>query len=196
MKDSPAVRKDPKEPTGTAPSTRTRILDIARDLFARKGFTGTSIADIARELGTTTAALYYHFPSKADILGGLLAEPLAAYNRIIEGIESTHPTPETLLGAFIDLAADSSELAQIIDRDPAVLELIDQQLPRKSHEMTDAIISALAGPDPGHTKVVLAHAALSVVKGATMAALELGGGTLQPGDRDEILAAALRTLRS
>lgn len=185
-----------KTATATGKDTRTRILGIASELFARKGFTGTSIADIARELGTSTAALYYHFPSKADILGGLLAEPLAAYSRIIDGMDAAQPTAETLLGAFIDLTADSRELAQIIDRDPAVLELIDQQLPRRSHEMTGAIISALAGPDPDHATVVRAHAAFSVVKGATMAALELGDGDLEPGDREEILAAALRTLNA
>jgi AcrR family transcriptional regulator len=190
MKDSPATaRKD------AGKDTRTRILDISRELFARKGFTGTSIADIARELGTTTAALYYHFPSKADILGGLLTGPLAVYTRIIEGMDAGRPSAETLLGAFIDLTADSHELAQIIDRDPAVLELIDKRLPRTSQQMTGAVIAALAGPDPGHLTIVRAHAAFAVIKGATMAAMELGGGTLQPGDRDEILAAALRTLR-
>src|SRR5215471_15461814 len=107
----------------TAADTRGRILTIAAGLFARKGFTGTSIADIARELGTTTAALYYHFPSKADILAGLLDEPLKAYARITENIEGAGP--EKILAAFIDLTAESRELAQIIDRDPAVLELID-----------------------------------------------------------------------
>ena len=88
---------------GRASGTRQRILDIARELFARQGFTGTSIADIAGELGTTTAALYYHFRSKADILNALLAEPMVAYTRIIETLESGSPSAEELLGAFIDL---------------------------------------------------------------------------------------------
>src|SRR6202047_356554 len=69
----------PGQPDPRPSDTRQRILAIAADLFARQGYTGTTIADIARELGTTTAALYYHFPSKADILGGPLAEPLTAY---------------------------------------------------------------------------------------------------------------------
>jgi AcrR family transcriptional regulator len=174
--------------------TKNRILRIARDLFARKGFTGTSIADIARELGTTTAALYYHFPSKADILGALLADPVAAYARIVASLDADQPGPEALLGALIDLAADSRELAQIIDRDPAAVQIIDQYLPGKSHEMTGAIIAALAGCDSGRTAVIRAHAAFSVIKGATMAALELSGGVLEPADRAEILAIALRTL--
>src|ERR1700745_1982159 len=104
----------------SAADTRQRILAIAADLFSRQGYTGTSIADIARELGTTTAALYYHFPSKADILRGLLAEPLVAYNRILGSLRSRPPSATELLGAFIDLTADSRELAVMIERDPAV----------------------------------------------------------------------------
>jgi AcrR family transcriptional regulator len=179
----------------TGQDTKSRILRIAGDLFARKGFTGTSIADIARELGTTTAALYYHFPSKADILGALLAEPMAAYTRIIESLDSGQPSPEALLGALIDLAADSRELAQIIDKDPAAVQIIDKYLPRSSAEMTGAILAALAGPGAGHTGAIRAHAAFSVTKGATLAALELSGDGLEPADRAEILAAALRALQ-
>ena len=76
----------------TGQDTKNRILGIARDLFARKGFTGTSIADIARELGTTTAALYYHFSSKADILGGKDDHAARDKERILAGFDhSRHP---------------------------------------------------------------------------------------------------------
>jgi AcrR family transcriptional regulator len=189
----------------TAADTRRRILAIAAELFSRQGYTGTSIADIARELGTTTAALYYHFPSKADILAGLLAAPLAAYTRIIESMDTEGPNPgnpEKLLGAFIDLTADSRELAGVIDRDPAVLAMIDERLPQTSWQMTERVVGSLAGPGADRSAVIRAHAALAVVKSATMAALELGDGsggndgTLTPGVRAEILALALQTLRA
>jgi AcrR family transcriptional regulator len=179
--------------------TKERILVIARELFARQGYTGTTIADIARELGTTTAALYYHFTSKADILNGLLAEPLAAYRRIIESLDSGRPAAQDLLGAFIDLTVDSRELAAIIDKDPTVLAMIDKQLSRTSEEMTQQVIAALAGPGADHARIIRANASFSVIKGATMAALSSGGGesgqgTLGPRDRAEILGAALRAL--
>jgi AcrR family transcriptional regulator len=178
----------------SAADTRQRILAIAADLFARQGYTGTTIADIARELGTTTAALYYHFPSKADILGGLLAEPLIAYTRIIESLDTNQPEPAELLGAFIDLAVDSRAMAGLIDRDPAVLAMIDERLPRTSRQTTGQVIAVLAGPDADRSAVVRAHAALAVIKGATMAALELDGGALEPAEREEILQLALGVL--
>jgi AcrR family transcriptional regulator len=52
-------------------STRERILDAALDLFIEKGFDGTSLREIAEQLGFTKAALYYHFASKDDILMAL-----------------------------------------------------------------------------------------------------------------------------
>jgi AcrR family transcriptional regulator len=179
----------------SASDTRQRILAIAADLFSRQGYTGTTIADIARALGTTTAALYYHFPSKADILGGLLAEPLTAYIRIIETLDSTRPEPAELLGSFIDLAVDSREMAGLIDRDPAVLAMIDERLPRSSRQTTGQVLAVLTGPDADPSAVIRAHAALAVIKGATMAALELGGGTLDSQVRADILQLALATLR-
>lgn len=179
----------------TQPDTKQRILAIAGELFARQGYTGTTIADIARELGTTTAALYYHFPSKAAILGGLLAKPLAGYTRLLDGLDSGDATPEQLLAAIVDITAESRDLATILDRDPKAVEMIDEQLPRSSSEMIAQTIAALAGPDAGHAALIRANAALAVVKAGTFAAVDLAGGTLTPDDRAEVLAVALRTLK-
>lgn len=49
-------------------STRERILDIALELFVEQGYDKTSLRDIAERLGTTKAAIYYHFARKQDIL--------------------------------------------------------------------------------------------------------------------------------
>jgi AcrR family transcriptional regulator len=43
--------------------TRERILSVAGELFAQQGYAGTSIVDIAGQLGTSKAAIYYHFAS-------------------------------------------------------------------------------------------------------------------------------------
>ena len=184
--------------TRRAGSTKERILVISRDLFARQGFTGTTIADIARELGTTTAALYYHFPSKADILRGLLDGPMADYQRILDSLGVREPSAAELLGVFIDLAVNSRELAAVIDRDPAVLAIIDEVLPMSSQQLTERVIAALAGPGADRAATIRAHAAFAVIKGASMAAMSLGGldadGNLDPADRAEVLDAALRAL--
>src|SRR5262249_61082160 len=68
-------------------------------------------------------------------------------------------------------------------------------------EMPDGVVavlagSGLAGPGADRSAVIRAHAALAVVKGATLAALELGDGVLGPAGRAEILTLALGTLRA
>jgi AcrR family transcriptional regulator len=175
--------------------TKTRILEISADLFARQGYTGTTIADIAGALGTTTAALYYHFPSKQAILLGLLSAPIAAYSEVLNLLDSGHAKPAELLEGLIDICADSRDLAIIFDRDPAALALIDARLARPSAEMTAQAVAALAGPDPTRAALIRANAAFAVAKAATMAAQDLNDGTLSAPDRDEVLAIALRTLQ-
>ena len=44
--------------------TQERLLDTAADLFAKQGYAGVSMRDIARAVGITQAAIYHHFANK------------------------------------------------------------------------------------------------------------------------------------
>ena len=69
---TPTAATKPVPPLVDAKSdTRQRILDVALDLFTEQGYDGTSLRQIAEQLGVTKAALYYHFESKEDILMAL-----------------------------------------------------------------------------------------------------------------------------
>jgi TetR/AcrR family transcriptional regulator, cholesterol catabolism regulator len=48
--------------------TRTDILDAAVTAFSVNGYRGTSLDEIAQQLGITRQALYYYFPRKVDVL--------------------------------------------------------------------------------------------------------------------------------
>ena len=50
---------------------RERILEEAVKLFYERGFTGTTLDDIAAELGVTKPFIYTHFRSKTDLLAAL-----------------------------------------------------------------------------------------------------------------------------
>jgi AcrR family transcriptional regulator len=52
----------------TAEETRERLLNAAAAVFAERGYDGTRVADIATAAGVSNAALYTHFPSKAQLL--------------------------------------------------------------------------------------------------------------------------------
>ena len=51
-----------------AGDTKERILETALELFAQNGYLGTSMNDIAKQLGFTKAALYKHYTGKQQIL--------------------------------------------------------------------------------------------------------------------------------
>ena len=47
---------------------REEILQAAQDLFLRKGYSNTSLDDIARAVGIKREGLYYYFPNRPQIL--------------------------------------------------------------------------------------------------------------------------------
>jgi AcrR family transcriptional regulator len=55
--------------------TRARILRVALDLFAARGYHATPVREIAEKLDLTKTAVLYHFPSKKDLVAAL-AEPM------------------------------------------------------------------------------------------------------------------------
>lgn len=57
--------------------TRERISSAALELFAEKGFDGTSVRDIARAAGIAEGALYRHFPSKEALARSLFLDGYA-----------------------------------------------------------------------------------------------------------------------
>ncbi len=68
------------EPQATASPTRERILAAALELFAERGYLGTSIGEIeaAAGLSPRSGALYKHFPSKDELFEAALSERIAA----------------------------------------------------------------------------------------------------------------------
>jgi AcrR family transcriptional regulator len=55
---------------------REEVLVVAASVFSEKGYRASTIQDIGRELGTTSAALYYYFGSKQEILSELIGRPI------------------------------------------------------------------------------------------------------------------------
>lgn len=76
---APKVKKARK-----GPDRRKQIIAAASELFASKGFEGTSIRDIAAASGVLSGSLYYHFPSKEDLLFTVHQESLTAMRQQVE----------------------------------------------------------------------------------------------------------------
>ncbi len=65
---------------------REQILDAATRLFARRGFDGTSLQDIADAVGIRKASLFHHFPSKEDLRIKVLDKLLSHWNEVVPRI--------------------------------------------------------------------------------------------------------------
>ncbi len=68
----PAAKRAIKQ--DRAVKTRQEILSSAITLFARRGILATTMADLARAIKMTPGALYWHFPTKEDLLLAAIEE--------------------------------------------------------------------------------------------------------------------------
>lgn len=62
-----AEREDKRTQAERSETTTEELVAAARQLFAEKGFAGTSIDEIVRSAGVTKGALYHHFKNKEDL---------------------------------------------------------------------------------------------------------------------------------
>jgi AcrR family transcriptional regulator len=70
---SPVTEDPPKPRRGRPPRvSRDEILNVATELFARRGFRATTLAAIAAEIGATDASILHYFDSKREILDAVL----------------------------------------------------------------------------------------------------------------------------
>ena len=65
---------------------RGKILDVAEDLFSKKGFDETAVSDIVGQMGVAQGTFYYYFESKEECLDALVMRILAADAETIEKV--------------------------------------------------------------------------------------------------------------
>jgi TetR/AcrR family transcriptional regulator len=68
---------------------RQQILDVASELFAQRGFAGTTTKRIAAAAGTSETVLFRHFPTKDSLYAAILQHsvPLADLERWLEQLQ-------------------------------------------------------------------------------------------------------------
>ncbi len=94
--------------------TRSRILDVAENLFGERGLDRVSIRDITRKADVNLAAINYHFGSKEDLIAAVIERRVVPVNEArlaaLDRVEKAAKTPklEDILEAFIRPAIPSS----------------------------------------------------------------------------------------
>ena len=98
------TKKQATSPSGTdavLPAARERILAAARERFYSCGYQAASMASIAKLAQMTTPNVYWHFPSKQDLLGEVLDEVYVAFQEQLERAVPTDASPVNRLRAYV-----------------------------------------------------------------------------------------------
>lgn len=98
-------------------NTRERLLRAARSVFARRGFHGASVEEIASEAGFSTGALYSNFTGKEDLFLVLMEREIEEHAReISDAVEARASMSERATGG-------ARQWMRMIQREPEVLLL-------------------------------------------------------------------------
>lgn len=89
--DNPALASD------QTPSTADRILDAAEDLFAEKGYSATSLGDVADRVGIRSPSLYNHFKNKEALYQAVLDRLLEDFSAPLAELDSGPVTQDRVM---------------------------------------------------------------------------------------------------
>ena len=87
-----AAMNNTDEINGLEPSARQRLLDTATELFAEKGYAGTSVREIVDRAGVSKPVLYYYFQSKEGLFYAILDWAADVQQKILDEIFTTSGT--------------------------------------------------------------------------------------------------------
>lgn len=88
--------------------TARRILEVALKYFAEKGYDGTTLADIAGEIGIKKPSIYAHYSSKLDMFLALVDEGKAEYRTAwLQALDASAglPAPQRLEAIFTSISS-------------------------------------------------------------------------------------------
>jgi AcrR family transcriptional regulator len=104
---------------------REELTRIAARLFAERGYQGTSLADLAGELGVQKPSLYHHIASKEDLLWEVAWEGADAFHAALDRVPAEAPAAERIrlaLRAHLAVVAGQLDVATVFVREWRYLE--------------------------------------------------------------------------
>lgn len=101
--------------------THAEILRAAADLFAEKGYNGTSLDDVAEAAGVSKGTIFYNYKNKADLFEQLIAGAAS-------GLAAAVSSSRTGLSGWAALDAAALTVLRKIDPSPALAQVLLAEL--------------------------------------------------------------------
>jgi TetR/AcrR family fatty acid metabolism transcriptional regulator len=114
------TRRDP----ASFEAKRRAILKAATRVFARKGFVGTRVGDIAREAGIAYGLIYHYFDNKDAILHSLFAESWGLSIKVVQDIDAQGGDLRAKLVGIVDFFLQAWRL------EPDLVEVVMREVLR------------------------------------------------------------------
>lgn len=153
-----------------APERRDQLLAVAIDVFARAGYHGTSMTDVAAAAGVTKPVLYQHFGSKRELYLELLAEVGARLQEAISKATTEAGTPRAQVqqgfAAYFRFVAEHRNAFILLFGSGARRDEEFADVVRKVETAAAESIAALIDADIDHDhRLVLAHGLVGLAEG-------------------------------
>jgi AcrR family transcriptional regulator len=142
---------------------KQRILEVAGAMFAEHGYEGTAMQDVAKELGLTRAALYYHYASKADILREIIDAETTRFSASLETIAalgSRTARVEATVAALVSAGLNQRRRIVFFVSDPASTAQPHSSAERPS--IFDEVAKVIYGNTPAPEQLFAVNAAFMV----------------------------------
>ncbi|MBV9654479.1 MAG: TetR/AcrR family transcriptional regulator [Acetobacteraceae bacterium] len=181
---------------------RERILSEASALFYERGFTATTLDDIAARLGVTKPFIYGHFRSKADLLAAVCRPPLeltlAAAARVAKAEGTNSDRLKQLIAELTSIFLEHRSNVSIYARDALSLEPparseIESLKNRRNRVIMDLLRSGVTAREFDVDDLSAASLALfALIAGVPQAAKNGSNRTVAENTPEEIAKLALR----
>lgn len=102
-------------------TTREKILNTSAELFFEKGFSATTVREIAGKVGIEAASLYNHISSKSQLLEQICFETATRFEQNMADIMSRQSSSIDKIESLLDFHLD------IAIKDPKVLMVFSQE---------------------------------------------------------------------
>jgi AcrR family transcriptional regulator len=89
------------------PNSREKILDVAERLFARAGYDGVGLREVAEQVGLGKSSLFHHFNTKDQLYCEVLARVLGRIRRHLDPVINAPISPADKLVRWVETLMDA-----------------------------------------------------------------------------------------